>query len=819
MAETINMAEIHQQSEKQNRKATVEDARAFIEGKGRLLEPSFQETFTSQILHYDSLKADIDNMSVWKKKIPFLEMGKKSNLRSSAENIKFALDVIGRYSEMFDNTESLPRVATEMAKWGAEELVAPVLMDKKRGATMGDRESVYKERRTRWFTGMEKMMRAAESWRMFLSVNGTINNEEALTRKLVGGEDEKIEFVSEMYEFMDKSKGKTFEEFTQVLDAHFVPDNLIPDERKRRLLKIKGEIRKTDGFTEDENAILKIVDKLGGASEQPIFYEYMWMIVTGDTDRYSKVFSDRLKTIGRRESKENTDSFTPKLWVGVANENDVADGVAAKVGELIKADLSDLTDENGIKPWYERKLREIGADAYFDDQNEGAIWLAMEVDLSKVLGSESGFADYIKKIGAVDKPLVTISIPVSVTEARILAKEHTSPEKMDSLRVAMIDAYTNRLAGLAMSHGFGADERVYLTPAWAQAALNAAPPRKGEHGGNLITEETIKEQKLNELLSNRLCGVVINVLGGKGSGIDTDRSELYENTAGSMERASWYQLEAMRATTLIPGDSDDRATIAYTHSMGGQTGMRLRILLPESARSKVHIIAATPVSTIDPSINTFMHGDIKNKLGNVVVQTRHSKYDAMAKLGKGLAAVGKITKIDKWIINDMIVPKDASKIGTDVKECKAMISVHGEIYEKEDAYVARQRGNLEASNFAFAQYSIDDLRLTSAVVGGSDMTVLIGEYDEVLAPKVQTRNFKEYPQVYGMHNFTGENWKQNFDGWVKRNGVPNDEGRTVFDPQTPVLIGNFAHYLNVSATGRYFLKGLLNNLLARVKTK
>lgn len=812
MAEPQNMTEGQPKPDQGKHKTTVEEVRQFLEGRGRLLDLSLQKTFASQTDRYDLLKSDIDSMNVWKRKLPFLEVDKKSNLRTTEENIKYAFEVIGRYSEMFENTESLPRVATEMAKWGAEELIFPVLADKKKGSTLGDREAVFKERRTVWFSGLERMMRAAEAWRMLLSVNGKVSKKEANTRALTGGEEEKIEFVSKIYEFMDESKGKTFEDFTALLDGHFVPDNLIPEERRKRLSKVKGDIRRADGYGEVEVMAAKIAGEIGDSTEQPMFYEYMWMVVTGKTDRYTNLFADRLKAVGRRESAENPDLFTPRLWVGVANDIDVKEGHAVNVGKLMKADLSELSENGELKPWFERKLREMRADAYLDDKNEGSIWLAMEVDLSKVLGSESGFGDYVRKIGAIDKPLVTISIPVSVNEAKVLALEFADPDKVNLLRDSIVDAYTNRLAGLAMSHGFGADERVYLTPSWAQAAFNAAEP---ERGVNLVTEQSIKEKSLGSLLSGRVCGVVVNVLGGKGSGIDTDVTELFQNTAGSMERASWYELEIMRAMTLLPDEEDERATIAYTHSMGGQTGLRLSILLPESNRGKVHIIAATPVSTINPRINTFMHGNLKNKLGNTVIQTRYNRHKPIAAVGRTMAKIGKAAKIDQSIINDMIIPLDAENIGSDKRECNAMISVHGEIYETEDAYVARQRGNLEASNFAFAQYSIDDLRLTAAVKGGSETTVLIGLYDEVLDPSVQVANFRENPQVYAMHNFSGKNWQENFDGWINRQGVPNSEGNTVFDQQVQVVVGNFGHYLNVSKTGRYFMNAVLKNLLKR----
>ena len=803
-------------------KTSVEDVKEFLEGKGRLLDPALQGFFSAQIALYDSLENSLDNMGRLKRNLTFTGLKTKSEFRTSKENIKYAFEVFGKYVDMFDNTESLPRVATEMAKWGAEEFLAPVLLRKKNG-TIGEREKAFEERREKWFLGLEKMMKSAEAWRMLLSVNAKVAGTEATTLRLFGDESEKIKFVSEMYGFMAKDKEQDFDSFVKTIDKYFVPEGLKDSEKEARLAAAKDSIRRAEGYTILDIASLKAAKEIDGIEDQPIFYEYMWMLVTGKTDRYTKVLSERMKVVGRRsdvpiasENKEVAASFVPQICVGVANDMDVKEGIAGKVGDLIKVGFNDLKDERGnVKPWYLRKLREIGADAFFDDKSEGAVWIAMEVDLSKVLGPESGFSDHIKKVGSVDRSLVTISVPVSVSEAGVLAA-HASEFKTNEIRNALIDAYTERLAGLAMWHGFGADERVYLTPSWAQAALGAAEPdRHDPIHSNLITEKSIKEKRLGTLLSDRVCGAIVNVLGGKGTGTETAKTEAFYNTAGSMERASWYVLETLRAMTLIPGDGDSRVTIAYGHSMGGQIAQRLGILLPESSGDKVHIVAATPVSTKNWRINTFMHGNPKNVLGDAVVQWRHSRVKALSNTGYAMAKIGKLTGIDKSIINDMIIPFDATGMGTDKRECDAMIGVHGEIYNEEDEYVALQRNNLEANKFAFAQYPIDDLLLTSAVARGSNMTIPIGLYDEVLDPSVQIKNYKRFPQVYALHDYSHDNWKDKFDNWIKKEGRVNDEGKRIRDHQAQVLVGNFAHYLNVNSTGRYFIKGILANLLRR----
>lgn len=792
---------------------SVEDVRRFLDGKGRLLEPSLKGFFSSQMRYYDSLEADMAQMHPIKRKVPFLEMAKKRELRTTAENIKYAYEVFGRYADMFDNAQSLPRVATEMAKWGAEEFMKTKL-ERKKGSTL-DGGAGYEERRTRWFTGMEKMMKAAEAWRMLVNVSGSIAGVEATTRRVMGDDEEKntkAEFVVKMYEFMDKNDGAGFDEFAAFLDSHLTPYGLKEEERTRRLNIAKDRIRELDGYSRLDLVALRAAEEAGGQKDEPLFYEYMWMLVSGRTDRYNKVFTERLKVVASRESRETTDMFTPKIFL-VANETDVGEGLAQHPGDMISVQLKDLKNEDGsVKPWFERKMRETTADAYLDDGAEGAVWLAMQVDLSKVLGENSAYSEYVNNIGAIERSLITISVPVSVNEAKILAAEYSDRSKSSEVRNALIDAYVNRTGALTMWHGFGADERVYLTPAWAQIAYEAAEPDGRDKAlGNLITEESIKTRTLGSLLSDRFCGVVVNVLGGKGTGIDVSRDEEFHNTAGSMERASWYTLEVQRALGLIPGKNDNRVTINLGHSMGGQIAHRLRILTPESVRGKFHTICLTPLSTKEKEINTFMHGKFKNVLGDVVIQSRHSKYGLVAAGGRGAAKIGKATGLEKSIINDMIIPPDAEDIGTDKRECNAMIRVHEPIYEEEDKYVARQRGNLEGSNFSFAQYSIDDLLLTSGIAGGSDMTVLVGEYDEVLSSDVQKKNYRDNRLVYSTNDFTGQDWKSRLDEWanVKQLGV------RVFDPKVQVLVGNFGHYPNTNATGRYFMKKTIGNILRR----
>ncbi len=809
------MAEIPQNRvpEPQNGNS-VDNVKRFLEGRGRLLEPTIQGFFTSQMRSYDNLEAQINQLHPIKKALPFLEVGKKREFKTVSENIKFAYEVFGRYADMFDNAESLPRVATEMAKWGAEEFMAQKL-ERKKGETL-DGGSAFEERRTRWFGGMEKMMKAAEAWRMFLSVSGSITGVEATTRHLSGGEEDKVGFVTRAYEFMEQKEDAKFEDFVGFLDDYFVPKGLKDDERQRRLGIVKEAILKNDGYSRLDIIAYKSAKDIYGEDIQPLFYEYMWMLVSGKTDRYNQSLNERLKIVAGKESKENPDIFTPKIYM-VANETDVTDGIAEHPGDLIAVQLKDLSDGEGkVAPWFERKTREIASDAYLDDRSEGAVWLAMQVDLTQVLGENSAYSDFAKKIGAIDRSLITISVPVSVNEAKVLAEEYSSSRKAGEVRNALIDAYFKRMGGLVMWHGFGADERVYLTPAWAQVAYAAAEPDGREKQmGNLITAESAKTRTLSSLLSDRLCGVVVNVLGGKGTGIDVSRDEEFHNTAGSMERASWYTLEVQRAMGLIPGSNDSRITIDVGHSMGGQIAHRLRTLLPESVRSKFHTICLTPLSTKEKEINTFMHGKAKNVLGDIVIQTRHSKYKGVATAGRLAAKVGKATGIEKSIIYDMIVPPDAENVGTDKRECNAMMRVHEPIYEEEDKYVARQRGNLEGSNFSFAQYAIDDLLLASGVAGGSDMTVLIGEYDEVLSSKVQRKNYAANRLVYAMRDFTGENWRQKFDEWAKIKGNPEAPGQKVFDPLVQVLIGNFGHYPNTNKTGRYFLQQTVKNILRR----
>ncbi len=797
----------------------VVEAVRFLDGEGKLLDPYLAEVLRKQIQQF--IKHDeVLRQRGWlfNAVLPssYTARGERNNLR---QQIEIKLDAFRNMVAMFESIESLPRAATEMAKWGAEELILPFLKPALEGDS--DADDAFVSNREIWFKGLERMMRASQAWRMLLQANEKINNGNGSTIAL-GGLETKQKFVTAVYALMDSKNSPAFADFKKLIDQFFVPEGLEPFYRTAKLVSVKAMLMGKSKKISPTDAAIQFAQEHGVRAQNdgltdpnpetevnevydPLFYEYLWMVVNGETTPYMLGLSKQLKEAGRRADASEADMFQPKIWLGPATESDVTVNRATEVGEMLRVDFSTTASDND---WMDARLNDIAVDTALENEKkpeqEGAIWLAIEVDLNEVLGPNSAFAWYIKTIGAVEKPLLQLGVPISISEAKILIK---SPQQKnpDEIRRAIIDAWINRDVGALLWHGFGAEDEVFMTSGWASTAFNTLiPDGTGAHGQR-ITKEALQQGELAACLKGRLTGGILNVLGSRETGTEVEGKQGHLDSAGSMERAAWYVLEMSRALGLLPGQFEKILTIMYGHSMGGQIALRVRAgLLPETVRDKVHIIAATPVSTASHKIDTFLHEGL-NVLAKIVISTRPGNF------GEILAKLGELMHIDAKIIKDMIRPKDNKPYGVDLHETTSVEHSHRKTYKNAVAYLKNQMKNISESNQAFAQRVIDELLVTSGVAGGDNLTILIGWLDKVLDPKLMLKNFDDHELVYQKQlDLLVNDWLAILQSWMQQQATAKRDCKL---PE--IIIGKFAHYLNVNKTGRDTLGAVFAGLVRK----